>query len=86
MYSQVDKTVLQAKMGSTACSTEYGAVYIEMKDTVPTIMYITVTVTSYLHLLRHFYTLLACIVFWVWSGSSQRKPDKKIRNLCYSTR
>jgi hypothetical protein len=26
-YSQVDKTVLQAKMGSTACSTQYGSVY-----------------------------------------------------------
>ncbi len=27
IYSEVDKTVLQAKMGSTACSKEYGAVY-----------------------------------------------------------
>jgi hypothetical protein len=27
IYSQVDKTLLQARIGSTACSTEYGAVY-----------------------------------------------------------
>ncbi len=27
LYSQVDKTLLETKMGSTACSTEYDAVY-----------------------------------------------------------
>ena len=34
IYSQVDKTVLQAKMGSTACSTEYGAKYAHNRMTV----------------------------------------------------